>query len=344
MFKRRTLFILGAGASAEVGLPVGIDLAKTIANLLDIRWRDGQKEGPGDRFLMGQFVDQRRVQVSAHHQAAWLIRDGVRLTNSIDDFLDIHNSNDLVRQIGKAAIVKAILGAERESKLYYDQNKWGTKLSLDDLEATWYVKFIRMLGRGINQSNAREVFDKVAFIVFNYDRCLEFFLIDALHLLYSIPTNEAASIVGDLDVMHPYGLVGELPALNRASAVPFGGTDNFDYDYVKLSDGIKTYTEQIASADILSQIHEQVSRAERIVLLGFGYHDQNILMLTPSKKLPLKPVIGTALGMSESDINVVREQLAGIFAGSVTGTLPAMQISDRTSADLLDYYTKTLPN
>jgi len=34
MFKRRTLFVVGAGASAEVKLPVGAQLAKNIGHKL----------------------------------------------------------------------------------------------------------------------------------------------------------------------------------------------------------------------------------------------------------------------------------------------------------------------
>jgi hypothetical protein len=41
MFKRRTLFVLGAGASAEVDFPLGSQLAKAIGNKLDIRFEGG---------------------------------------------------------------------------------------------------------------------------------------------------------------------------------------------------------------------------------------------------------------------------------------------------------------
>ena len=41
---------------------------------------------------------------------------------------------------------------------------------------TWLVKFMYMLGRGVPKENVREIFDNVSFIVFNYDRCVEFFL------------------------------------------------------------------------------------------------------------------------------------------------------------------------
>jgi hypothetical protein len=41
MFNRRTLFIIGAGASKEINLPTGIELATKIAQMLDIREEGG---------------------------------------------------------------------------------------------------------------------------------------------------------------------------------------------------------------------------------------------------------------------------------------------------------------
>ena len=49
MFHRKTLFILGAGASAEIGLPVGGGLASVIASKMDVRFEMGHRPiGTGD--------------------------------------------------------------------------------------------------------------------------------------------------------------------------------------------------------------------------------------------------------------------------------------------------------
>ena len=53
MFKRRTLFIVGAGASAEVHLPAGAKLARTIGERLDVRFSDSGSTG--DQLLFEQF-------------------------------------------------------------------------------------------------------------------------------------------------------------------------------------------------------------------------------------------------------------------------------------------------
>jgi hypothetical protein len=55
MFKRKTLFVLGAGASAEVNLPVGAQLSKIIGRMLDIRYENRIPIGSGDFELYEQF-------------------------------------------------------------------------------------------------------------------------------------------------------------------------------------------------------------------------------------------------------------------------------------------------
>jgi hypothetical protein len=250
MFKKKTLFVLGAGSSHEVNLPVGLGLAKTIGTKLDVRLSDFNKNvGDGDAYLLGQFQSQLPQQFNDHLRAGWRIRDGLPTASSIDDFLDMHNHDEQMQLIGKAAIVKSILEAERDSHLFFDPNNSRNKLVLEKLEGSWFMKFIRVLGRGIPKSNAQQVFDNVSFVVFNYDRCVEFFLLQVLQVMYSIPLNEAASIVQDLSIVHPYGTIGDLPHLGNGNQVPFGGVENYDFNYIKLAQRIKTYTEQIAAPE-----------------------------------------------------------------------------------------------
>jgi hypothetical protein len=82
MFRKRTLFIVGAGASAEIGMPVGTRLAKQIAKLLDFKVPtiDSPNQGKGDMHFLGQFHRCFAEALNAYRQAGWAIRDGVRLT------------------------------------------------------------------------------------------------------------------------------------------------------------------------------------------------------------------------------------------------------------------------
>jgi hypothetical protein len=137
MFSRPTLFVLGAGASAEVGMPVGLDLAGKIRTMLDIRFADGiTPSGSGDMDLFVHIRHSFRQEANAYQKAGWVIRDGIRLSHSIDDFLNLHSQDARVNLYGKAAIVKSVLEAERNSKLFRQHQ--AESIDLARLQDTWF--------------------------------------------------------------------------------------------------------------------------------------------------------------------------------------------------------------
>jgi hypothetical protein len=270
---------------------------------MDIRFESGYKPiGDGDFDLYRSMTDRRRDQVDQFQKAAWLIRDGVRLAPSIDDFLDQHRTNDVANLYGKAAIVKSILEAERNSRLYFAHPR--ERLNVEALANTWFVKFMHMLGRNVPKENMSKIFEKVSFIVFNYDRCIEFFLGHALRGLYGVSEGDAFKVVDNLQLIHPYGSAGSL------SKVPFGGAANFR----ESANEIKTYTELPGAGDVITKVRAAVDRAESIVFLGFAYHTQNMLMFKPERTDPRKKIYGTAYQMSGSDVHVVSHQLGEFFS------------------------------
>jgi hypothetical protein len=100
VFKRKTIFILGAGSSYEVGLPVGKDLATAIGKKMDIRFEAfNQPIGEGDFQLYAQLTNNFRETAIELQNAAWLIRDGIAFSQSIDDFLDQHRTNIYVNPL-----------------------------------------------------------------------------------------------------------------------------------------------------------------------------------------------------------------------------------------------------
>jgi hypothetical protein len=320
MFHRQTLFVVGAGASAEFDLPVGRELARQIGEVMDIRFELGNRPvGTGDMDLYTTLTQQMRSNVQEYQEAAWLIRDGIALAQSIDDFIDLHRSNPFVVQYGKAALAKAILKAERGSRLYVNPRIDSSAFDPAKLADTWLVKFAHMLGRGVTRENAREIFDHVSFIVFNYDRCIEYFLQNALRLLYGIREEEAFSIVGNLRIIHPYGVVGN---------AEFG---HGRADYVALANQVKTYTEQMTNADVLKAVRDEVQSAQCIVFLGFAYHSQNLLMLKPALPMRHKLIFGTAHGMSNADVEVVSHRLAAFLSPQWTARNEQITSRSRTN-------------
>lgn len=334
MFKRRTLFVLGAGASKEVGLPVGVELAQEIRKKMDIRFERGfDPIGDGDFDLFSQVIHNRRDEAQSFQDAAWLIRDGLAFSQSIDDFLDQHRTNEYVNLYGKAAIVKTVLEAEQKSDLFVPGHGLAGSFNPDKCANTWFVKFMYMLGRGVPKEDVRQIFDNVRFIIFNYDRCVEHFLLNALQKAYGINNREAQDIADDLSIIHPYGVVGD---------VPFGATRA---NYVQLADGIKTYTEQVSASDAASQIRTEVGRADCIVFLGFSYLSQNIAILQPNEPGKRKPIFGTAFNMSDADVDVVSNNLVRFFnpVPSLQERKVLLRLENRLKcADLFDHYARSL--
>jgi hypothetical protein len=165
------------------------------------------------------------------------------------------------------------------------------------------------LSRGLPLEAIETLFDQVAFIDFNYDRCLEYFLVHAIRRAYGLYEDHAQKICGRLRVIHPYGSVGKLPTMST-NGVPFGLASQ---NHLAPARGIKTYTEQISDTAELSAIREEIATAQNIIFLGFAYHDQNMQMLLPPQPQPTTLIFGTAYKMSQADMSVVARQLTSMF-------------------------------
>jgi hypothetical protein len=165
MFKRRTLFIVGAGASQEVDFPLGTTLAKSIGQRLIRRVDKTTREASyNDSELYGQLLRTFPNEINEYFVAARRITEGIQLANSIDDFLNIHSADDRVKTVGKAAIVRSILGAERNSDLFVDQSNIYSKLDFAKVEDTWFVKLMRVLGPDVPLRHVEALFEQVMFI------------------------------------------------------------------------------------------------------------------------------------------------------------------------------------
>ena len=146
----------------------------------------------------------------------------------------------------------------------------------------------------------------MAFINFNYDRCLEHYLFHAVKRAFSVDDAAAARVMAGMPVIHPYGQIGALPWQSGIQAHPFGGDD---LDLRGLSQEILTYTEQTTGARHLASIPTLVNSASKIVFLGFGFHKQNMQILDRSNPQIVPSVLGTALQESPGNLTVYRDLL-----------------------------------
>ena len=341
MFKRRTLFVIGAGASREVGLPVGAGLASIISKNLQAARDDFGRLNLKNRTLYDQLCRSSPSTANEYFQAFKRISEGVILQHSIDDFLHIHRQDQHLVEVGKAAIVQAILQAESESDLAVDRTNIYNIPQYVKFANAWYIKIMRILGQGTSVAGAKEALSNTSFIIFNYDRCLEHFLQFSLQQLYGIPEHSAIELVTNASIIHPYGSIGALDRL------PFGGNKHLTPNFHDLSKQIRTYTEQIEEGGTVAAIRNEVTNANCIVFLGFAFHDQNLSLLHPGGRLKGKEVFGTAFGMSDNDTNDVVGWLAELFPSDV-GTPTGMsrhniKLENKLKCtELFDSYTKSI--
>lgn len=341
----QTVFILGAGASAEVGLPLGDQLAHQIGSLLDLRYDDFGRLSGGDPQIAEALRRRAKTpqQIDAYVHAARRISDAMPLAASIDNFLDAHRGNEHIELCGKLAIVRSILQAERGSSLYLDPRRPDIPLNLRGIRDAWFRLFWRVFCEGCTVGEFVARAQAVSFIVFNYDRCLEHFLYHAAQHYYGMNGDAAAILINPLKFHHPYGSVGALPWQRG----PDGGADVIGYGsevdgagLLSLAARIKTFTESATESDI-RPIREAVDAAERIVFLGFAYHRQNLRLLWPKTVREIgakRRYFGTAFSISASDVDVLHAELAartGIDRHS--GALPQIKC-----AQLFQDYAQSL--
>jgi hypothetical protein len=311
--QNRTLFIIGAGASKEAGLPIGTELIDIVADRLNYQSRDGvpdRNSGDPDIIDVLQQYANTRPEMNAYLAAAARIRDGVIYSNSIDSFMDIHKDDSRIQMCGKLAIVKTILDAERKSGLWINAGS-NEFIDLANLKSTWFFTFMRNVSDGVRRGEIERIFKQVSFIIFNYDRCFEHFLFHALQANYGIDGKKSASLMRTLKIIHPYGTIGDLP-WQDGNGIPYGFTAN-RANLQNMASRIKTYTEQVEEGDELAAIRNEVKISDTLVFLGFSYHPQNMRLLKPHTECSAPKVFGTAVGIAASDMEIILDQVREII-------------------------------
>jgi hypothetical protein len=323
MLKGQTLIVVGAGASAELGLPTGGDLKKNIAKLLDIRFDDwGSRMISGDQDIYSALrlhVEGKERDTELYVRAAWRIRDAMPQAISIDNFIDCHQEDERLALCGKLGIARAILLAEKKSPLYVNPRTERRHPNFAALSDTWFEPIMQLLTQNCQRSMIEERLSRLTFVIFNYDRCVENFLFHGLQNYYGISESETATLLSSLTIFHPYGAVGSLPWQNGPMHIEFGGEAGAR-NLLQLAEGIRTFTEGTdpESSDIDS-IRARVAKADVALFLGFAYHSMNLALLqapSPHQDPGSARYFGTAYGMSQSDTELVKEDLVRIASVS----------------------------
>jgi hypothetical protein len=277
MLERRTVFILGAGASAPYGFPVGSELADEIVKGLQ------PKQVLRDQLLRAGFREADLDDV----------RDRLRLSGgtSIDFFLE--GQPDEVVAIGKAAITLRIQNAEHNCR----EKEW-LVTPLDKDGDHW----LRYVWREMRPQSTRENLlagsANVCFVTFNYDRTVERFFDTVLASNFGLRAEEAAKLRATaIEVIHLHGAIPE--------AFPFGSYGPDSALRAREASGhLVVVNEQVEPhAERLTLVRTRLHEASLICLLGFAYHRRNTERLELERIPEAVPIVGSVyrLGAAEMD-------------------------------------------
>ena len=201
------------------------------------------------------------------------------------------------------------MDAERNSNLRPRiKDKGISEIEWCNIRVSWLPQLFNTLTEGRRVEDVANILEKVAFIIFNYDRAVEFYLARSIKNHYRISEKDVHDILNSTAFFHPYGTVGRLPWQNGNRPVTdFGSAEK--RQLLQISYAINTFTEQIEDSVELGNIRNTVDEADQLIFLGFAYHDANLELIQPEKTKDLKRIIGSAYGISEPDCEVIDDSL-----------------------------------
>lgn len=318
MLTEPTVLIVGAGASFDFGLPIGATLAGQIRESLSFEWDSELTRG--DRALLDA-ARQAGVDVDRFLQDALKIAAALPWFKSIDDCLHTNSHNELGVLAGKMAIARQIALAESVSSI---AKLWGTPRErqgvMDALRRTWAGDFVQLLVTGVTHADHLTVFDNLKVVSFNYDRCIESLLYHLIQPALDITAEQAAEAMQRLRVYHPYGSLGPIPALSpNRQGVRYGGVAGLNLSAA--AERLFVYTEAREEPADLAEMKQAVFNAQKLLFLGFGFHEQNVKLLQASDgaNAPHR-IFATVMGEHNPAIMVYQERVMNLLgaAGPIT--------------------------
>jgi hypothetical protein len=274
-----TVLVLGAGASADYGFPLGRGLLLQVCRSLGVRHKDvGLKKTLLDlgfaRGEIGAFAAELRFSMQP----------------SVDAFLE---NRPEYMDVGKAAIAGCLIPCENLRRLFHRS----------DEKLTWYEYLLNQMRASIDEFKSNQI----SFVTFNYDRSLEYFFYTALESTYGMGEERAVELLSSIPIIHVYGQLG-LPHYLSENGRTYG-SEVTQETIEKCVAEIKIIPELADETEEFRQAHKLISKAKRLCFLGFGYHRTNVLRLRVNEKFPGNMLLGSAYKMEDDE----RRRIKGLF-------------------------------
>jgi hypothetical protein len=343
MFRAKTVLVIGAGASVEVGLPMGSELLEQITQLVDIKF-DYSRQTAGDpsivQALKLHLNEGREVtKINEHIKAGRQLSESAKQALSIDNVIDALEDPQ-IELVGKLGIVQAILKAEAASESFKYNDYKPDSLELSSFSNSWYSSFTKLLTENVRKSQISRIFDNLKIVNFNYDRCLEHYLPISLASYYGVKPDAVREIMQGLIIHRPYGVAGRLPwQEGHAPSVRFG--EGSPQQLADVAQQIRTFTERVEEGEELAAMRATIADADRVVFLGFAFHRQNVKLLA-QRTQGHSEIVATAYQISQSDKSVIEDELGKAFEHDFMIKDQRIRLADMTCAQFFKEYWRTL--
>jgi hypothetical protein len=330
MFKRKTVFVIGAGCSKEFGLPLGSELRDDVHKLVS-KARTAEVDALEYAFTTSG-IPMANANVGVRFNQ---LKNGLHTRPSVDQYLDFHRTDVALVALGKMAISQAIL--EREVKSNLSDEILGAGLSL--ISTTWISQLFYLMCDSTAIESPSDIFANVSFICFNYDRCIEKFFLYALTHLSGRGWTDSVNIVSKyLNIVHPYGTIDSLNLAHPQSITngdAFFPVEGMVGMLKQAPRFLRTFTEGITDQDQMRAIKEIMVGSEQIIFLGFSFLDQNMELLKLPHGTPLSIVYANCFGLSHTDQNIARNLVASTLQLT---SLPIIQTSVLTASNFMSQF------
>jgi len=287
---RKTILILGAGASKPYGFPLGGELTDILI---------AQLVSHGGTSIHDDLL--QHCEIAPEELTDFLRAFSRSGLSSIDSFLA---RRDEYSRLGKLAIAWALCSCESRD--------WITRRGNDD---HWYSLLWDTLTADTHASGDFRR-NQLRVITFNYDRSLEFFLNQAAKNTYRLTDSQAQEFASTIGVLHVYGKLGELTFDGRA------GTRIYDNTLSRAAlncaaDGILIVPEARDDAREFMLARTWCDWAEQICFLGFGFDPLNVRclglvdVLTQKKehRAAIPTVWASVFGKTAAEIDWIRDAI-----------------------------------
>ncbi len=323
MINNKTVVIVGAGASHDLGLPLGPELQIQVADQLGNR--DSELWSFFRSAAENLFTTKGKAGVQAFITLCGLAQQ-LQSSTSIDNFLDQHKDQPEVVAAAKIVVAYVLADAEKNSKLRGREDK--ADLIMQN-RSYFMFPLLNIAVRGHQAENIRKSLENLTFVIFNYDRCVERYL--RAWLLFRFGPKAIENILQEKFV-HVYGSLGNYFDPEVHNPFEYEGRLAFQNPHFELPpyvDRLKVFTEQ-EDSETREKINAVVDEAKTLIFLGFGFEEQNMRFFDVSGEN--KKVFATLYGLSVQNQSFVTDYLNNQFSNS----LRSVQYVDGKSSKLFD--------